>query len=299
MESMKDSTCKSLWWDHCYEWACILVVDGFLRDNGNQVSILNIYAPCSSAEKAILWDLIHNIILQLGNIYVAVVGDFNAIRVENERVGRGLSTDHRDIASFDNFIQQSNLFDLPLSGRWPNYTLKSCGRTFSDHCPIYLESAIKDWGAKPFRFINSWITHPDFKMFIKRRWEEYKISGWTDFRLKDKLKLLKADLKSWNKLVFVSHNNPAPHLLQHCDMLGVSGNKKIASTIWTVIAWTIWKGINERIFNGKQFHTHIAFMEIKAKVWSWFVVKNKLVDNLSFSDWDANPRLSYRVSDVR
>ncbi|KAL8497657.1 hypothetical protein ACS0TY_021116 [Phlomoides rotata] len=119
MESMKDSTCKSLWWDHCYDWACmdaegrsggilsiwndgvfcktsswftkgILVVNGFLRDNGNQVSVLNIYAPCSSSEKAILWDLIHNIILQLGNIYVAVVGDFNAIRAKNERVGMGL-----------------------------------------------------------------------------------------------------------------------------------------------------------------------------------------------------------------
>ncbi|KAL8542624.1 hypothetical protein ACS0TY_003487 [Phlomoides rotata] len=91
--------------------------------------------------------------------------------------------------------------------RWPNYSLKSGGRTFSDHCPISIESSVKDWGPKSFKFINGWISHLDFKAFIKRRWEEHKVLGWAGFHLKEKLKLLKMDLKSWNKTMFGNIDN--------------------------------------------------------------------------------------------
>lgn len=88
--------------------------------------------------------------------------------------------------------------------KWPNYSTKSGGRTLSDHCPIYLDSSRQDWGPRPFKFINNWISHPDFKEFIKTRWNEYKVNDWAGFRLKEKLKLMKADLKEWNKSVSAS-----------------------------------------------------------------------------------------------
>lgn len=190
---------------------------------------MNVYAPCNSAEKRILWDLIRNVISQIGDCLYAVVGDFNAIRDKRERKGRGLVVDHRDISAFCDFIAEANLFELPLRdkaftwfkkdgsckskldrifvcedwiNRWPQYSVRSCGRTFSDHCPIFINSITQDWGSRPFKFFNSWIAHPDFETFINNRWQQYKVDGWTGFRLKEKLKLLKMDLKSWNILVF-------------------------------------------------------------------------------------------------
>lgn len=86
--------------------------------------------------------------------------------------------------------------------RWPNFSLRGGSRTFSDHCPIFVETEKKDWGPRPFKFINSWIHHPDSDKFIKNKWEGYKIQGWTGYQLKEKLKPLKADLKDWNSAVF-------------------------------------------------------------------------------------------------
>lgn len=51
-------------------------------------------------------------------------------------------------------------------------------------------------------FFNAWILHPEYEEFIRRRWEFHKIQGWAGLFLKEKFKLLKGDLKEWNKSVF-------------------------------------------------------------------------------------------------
>ncbi|KAL8536788.1 hypothetical protein ACS0TY_012092 [Phlomoides rotata] len=43
----------------------------------------------------------------------------------------------------------------------PGLILKSLGRSFSDHCPFILKNSIVDWGPKPFKFFNGWISHSD------------------------------------------------------------------------------------------------------------------------------------------
>ncbi|KAL8473872.1 hypothetical protein ACS0TY_030651 [Phlomoides rotata] len=67
-----------------------------------------------------------------------------------------------------------------------------------------LEIKVKDWGPKPFRFINAWLSHPGFKKFVIDKWTSYKMEGWGSFVLKEKSKRLKADLKTWNKEIFCS-----------------------------------------------------------------------------------------------
>ncbi|KAL8457344.1 hypothetical protein ACS0TY_035266 [Phlomoides rotata] len=68
--------------------------------------------------------------------------------------------------------------------RWPNHVLKDLGRSFSDHQPICIDCPQKDWGPKPFRFMNCWTSHPSFNKFIKDKWESYEINGWRSFILK-------------------------------------------------------------------------------------------------------------------
>ena len=43
---------------------------------------------------------------------------------------------------------------------------------------------------------------PGFKEFVKEKWGTYSVQGNSISKLKDKLKLLKTDLKEWNKNVF-------------------------------------------------------------------------------------------------
>lgn len=86
--------------------------------------------------------------------------------------------------------------------RWSGLKLKELSRKFSDHYPIYLENPEKRWGPKPFKFINTWLDHPQFKTFLLNKWESYEISGCAGFVPKEKLKLLKAELKTWNRKVF-------------------------------------------------------------------------------------------------
>ncbi|KAL8557753.1 hypothetical protein ACS0TY_005021 [Phlomoides rotata] len=191
LESISENVCKSIWGHSKFDWA-------FKASVGSEACI-------------------------------CVVGDFNAIRSSEERVGRGEVGDTRDMAKFDELIPQCNLVDMPLSGRtfmwyrpdgtckskldsilvnsewiakWPNQAVKGLSRTLSDHCPIYMASARKNWGPRPFRFINAWVKHPKFKDFFESKWSSYQVHGWTAFRLKEKLKCLRNDLKVWNKEVF-------------------------------------------------------------------------------------------------
>lgn len=120
---------------------------------------------CTNSSVKVLWDSILAVLDVQGDSCVCVVGDFNAIRREGGRVGRAEVVDSYLIRSFYNFIQSSNLIELPLIGRkftcyrpddtcksklervfvnvelnnkWSNYTLKGLNRTLSDHCSIYL-----------------------------------------------------------------------------------------------------------------------------------------------------------------
>ncbi|KAL8544723.1 hypothetical protein ACS0TY_005092 [Phlomoides rotata] len=213
----------------------VLVINGFFTGDGSRGVLMNVYAPCSSPEKTEVWDIIKLTVNQNMDARVCVVGDFNSIRRPEERVGRQEQTDNRDIQRFEEFIQQSNLQELPMVGRsytcyrpdgsckskidrmfvntewlrhWPNQILKGLRRSFSDHIPLVLLSGTKDWGPRPFRFMNCWLEHPQFKAFFQEKWKSYNIEGWAAYRLKEKLKLLKKDLRDWNKYTFgdIDHN---------------------------------------------------------------------------------------------
>lgn len=154
-------------------------------------------------------------------------GDFNEIRSLGER--KGCTRRDKGMLEFNNFIEELELFDVPMHGRqftWSNsedggrwnridrvllssewiekFKLKLWGlpRGVSDHCPLLLMEDGRDWGPKPFRFINAWLLHPDFMSFIKKSWEESTVCGWAGFVIVMKLRHLRLVLKKWNREVF-------------------------------------------------------------------------------------------------
>jgi len=96
-----------------------------------KVVIMNIYAPCSSKEKMLLWREVQDMLASVNNSIKCVIGDFNSVKVASERkgIGNGLVNNH-DIARFREFLERCDLKDILVVGRkytWyrPNETARS------------------------------------------------------------------------------------------------------------------------------------------------------------------------------
>jgi len=61
-------------------------------------------------------------------------------------------------------------------------------RTVSDHCAIILKHKDIDWGPRPFRTLDVWITHVGFNDKVRTLWEQYKVSDNDIWVMKEKLK---------------------------------------------------------------------------------------------------------------
>nr|GEV57881.1 cytochrome P450 [Tanacetum cinerariifolium] len=141
--------------------------EGFLAIHGKWINLkiscllVVVYAPQDLVNKSRLWDKIHNMVKCCNSLYV-VLGDFNEVRSDNERLGTNFCI--RGAKLFNEFIEKSELIDLPMGGRkftlmnkygsklskidrilvsqyltslWPNSTLTALPRELSDHCPSY------------------------------------------------------------------------------------------------------------------------------------------------------------------
>lgn len=210
-------TCTSHW---SMEGA--VVVNGCWSSTGEDYCLINIYSPCSLEEKLLLWDKLSFIIGQNQASNLCLIGDFNSILHDEERAGLGSSSYLREKREFHMFVVNGRLLDVPLQGRkftcyhssksridralinenwvdrWRSTSLRGLKRFVSDHCPIILCTNEADWGPRPFRFINAWVSHPDFLHVVENSWKEGGIEGWSSFVFKEKLKCLKSKLKEWN-----------------------------------------------------------------------------------------------------
>ncbi|KAL8499899.1 hypothetical protein ACS0TY_019784 [Phlomoides rotata] len=305
MEEVSKNRCAGLWGDSNFDWAFsesegraggilsiwkndvfhkssswnvrgVLVVNGFFTEDGSRGVLLNVYAPCSSSEKRDLWEIIQNTVLQNLDARVCVVGDFNSIRSPEERVGRRETGDNREIECFEEFITQSNLHEVKL--KWPNQTLKGLRRSFSDHVPLFLQNGSKDW-----------------------EW-------WAAYRLKEKLKLLKKDLRGWNIEIFgnidfnIDSKKEEIEILDRIDdTMGLEAaeiikrNKNVAE----LIRFGQWKekllaqrakARNNVIFREKTLQVERMICEIKARSWNWVIAKTKDLRNSDFLEWSNDIR---------
>ncbi|GKV49692.1 hypothetical protein SLEP1_g56430 [Rubroshorea leprosula] len=153
-----------------------------------------------------LWHDIKDLIEIRGGNW-CLMGDFNSIKNEEERVGR--SGSRCEIRNFADFIREAGLVDLSLIGRkftwyqangssmsrldrfllskewlnnWGDLKQKGLNRTVSDHCPLLLKNEVQDWGSKPFRRFDAWLDRPGFKEKVTEVWNKIEVTGWMGYK---------------------------------------------------------------------------------------------------------------------
>lgn len=135
----------------------------------------------------------------------------------------------RNVREFMEFIDQSELHDLPLKGRqftWTNYQEVAIhsrldrflvaiqwlerfnivqwglSKSISDHCPIMISDSSQNWGAKPFRFVDAWLSNKNCLRVAREGWERLNVSGLAGWKIVKKMKAMKESLKEWSKQEF-------------------------------------------------------------------------------------------------
>eukprot|EP00253_Pinus_taeda_P010958 PITA_10958 len=106
---------------------------------------------------------------------------------------------NRDGSLLKDFIQNNWLIDLPTSNGLYTWTNKRVA-------PLQIASRLDRPGnniKRPFRFEAFWLSHPDFNDFIRTTWQNCNPTEATKMaRFQKKLKLLKEEIKRWNKTTF-------------------------------------------------------------------------------------------------
>ena len=72
----------------------------------------------------------------------------------------------------------------------------------SDYSPVLLDEGGVRRGFTPFRFENMWLKEEGFLDLVKQWWTRFRFRGFFSFILVEKLKILKCNLKRWNREVF-------------------------------------------------------------------------------------------------
>lgn len=127
------------------------------------------------------------------------------------------------MVNFSSNASCSKIDRIFLSKEWldrnPKVYLKGLPRPVSDHSPLFLSTEGLQGGPTPFRFENMWLRHKNFKESVLSWWNQPQITGWAAFRIQQKLRLIKQQLKDWNKEVLGSldHQKAAFLTLERLD----------------------------------------------------------------------------------
>eukprot|EP00253_Pinus_taeda_P034780 PITA_34780 len=193
----------------------------------------NVYFPQETQQKAAILNTIEQLNKDRRHPLWVTGGDFNMIASSEEKIG-GRCRTNKDGTLLKDFIQSNWLIDLPTANdlfTWTNrrvipmqiasrldrflisdnavhvggeFTAHIIPFSGSDHWPIEMlwnkpGNNIK----KPFRFEAFWLSHPKFKEFITSTWQNCNpIEHSKMARFQKKLKLLKGEIKRWNKNTF-------------------------------------------------------------------------------------------------
>lgn len=130
------------------------------------INFLKVYASCNSRIRREIWRDIESRIGASRGEEWCVGGDFNTVALEDERIGLSKVFNRRDMAGFNDFIENMDLVDLPCVGKkfmWFSGSGSSMSRLdtilvsdklviewklenqfvwkreLSDHCPVWIK----------------------------------------------------------------------------------------------------------------------------------------------------------------
>ncbi|KAH1214104.1 Transposon TX1 uncharacterized protein [Glycine max] len=175
-----------------------ILLEGMWIKENKRVSIINVYAPCDLQGKRQQWDEILQLKTSSQEGLWCVLGDFNSIRHQDERVSSAQSVGpDPSISEFNSWISYMALEEVRSVGRrftwcrlngsamsrldrfllsdewlvqWPGSTQFVLDRDYSDHCPILLKSKTIDWGPKPFKVMDWWLKDKGFQQLVEQQW---------------------------------------------------------------------------------------------------------------------------------
>ncbi|KAG2668051.1 hypothetical protein I3760_15G142400 [Carya illinoinensis] len=204
------------------------MISGCLSKGADSINVVFVYARCNPVERRLLWQDMEA--MSDDRTPLVVVGDFNIIREDRERIGgnpRSLSA----MSEFNSCIHNCGLVEmtgyggrmswckgigvhrvvgqiwtllnLAFSQRFPNGCMEYLKRKTSDHCPMLIKLAVESqrYGPTPFRFQSMWCTHENFLQCVEGVWRE-PVPRTGLVCLAAKLKKLKPVLRKWNQEIF-------------------------------------------------------------------------------------------------
>lgn len=259
--------------------------------------LINVYNPCDREDKAVVWN-------ELAAFHEAtkppclVLGDFNEILDPSERGSGHVS--QMGINDFKNFIDKTQLTEIPAKNGWftwfrgnakskldrllvnaewiltfPTLQVSIQKRSISDHCPLLIQSSDVNWGAKPFRFQNCWLTHPGCMRIIQEVWQSSPSMNFIE-----KLKEIKVRLKEWNKHEF--------------------GNIDQKITVYEDIIYEFDLASNSRNLTEDELAER---REAQTNLWTWLKRKEIFWAQNSRAKWlkegDQNTRYFHALASIR
>ncbi|GJT70269.1 retrovirus-related pol polyprotein from transposon TNT 1-94 [Tanacetum coccineum] len=173
-----------------------IIVQGKWVNSNEVFYMINIYGPHETVAKTSLWSRMMDFIVTHEGHYI-IFGDMNEVHDESERHGTVFS--RLEAHTFNSFIDDTGLVDLPLGGRsytwmnkegtemskldrflvsnsvmdaFPDLKVTALARGWSDHILLMLHNEKVDYGPVPFRFFHSWMQRDGFEEVIKTAYEE-------------------------------------------------------------------------------------------------------------------------------
>ncbi|XP_070046818.1 uncharacterized protein [Nicotiana tomentosiformis] len=161
---------------------------------GQYIMCTFVYAKCSSLERLELWDNLYCLASDMEFPWM-VGGDFNMLLHEDEKIG-GRPVHPPEYEDFDFFVNSSGLFDLGYKG------IEHLIRTGSDHAPLLMSCVeLMSNYIKPFKFLNFWTKHENFKEVVRQNWFADFLSDPL-LTFKQKLKRVKDAFSKWSKDIY-------------------------------------------------------------------------------------------------
>ena len=202
--NMVDSPRILVWWDpNCYNVELLKAENQVVHCQVTFVTsqekfyLSAVHGSNDPSMRTALWHSLVQFASSVTNPWLCI-GDFNVVRTSDEKYG-GKSISHQHSTALNDCIFYCNLFDIKWTGHhltWSNNqggNKRICCKldramvnpqwiaqfqiseaifldpSISDHSPILVKIANKkNFGPKPFRFINAWMDHPEFLDIIKK-----------------------------------------------------------------------------------------------------------------------------------